>query len=62
MDAFPFRVADVLGVQRVAADARCADEHVEARQLRDGGVQLRGVANIVAVCEIEDVDIGPSGA
>jgi 3-oxoacyl-[acyl-carrier protein] reductase len=45
-------------VQRVAADARCADEHVEARQPRDGGVQLCGVADVVAVCEVEHVRLG----
>ena len=41
MDAPPFLVGDVLGVQRLAADAGGADEHVEARQLLDGGVERR---------------------
>ena len=61
MDVLPLLVAHVLGVQRLAADSRAADEHVEPRQLLDGRVQLRRVAHVVAVREVEDVHVGASG-
>src|SRR5204863_9365526 len=57
MDAPPLLVAHVLGVQRVAADTCAADEHVELRQALDGRVQLRGVADVVALREVEDMHV-----
>ena len=59
--ALPFLVADVLGVERLAAHAGAADEHVEPRQARDGRVELGRVADVVSVGEIEDVGLGPAG-
>ena len=40
MDAVPLIVGHVLGMQRVAADAGRADEHVEPVEPVDGGIQL----------------------
>ena len=45
-------------MQRVAADACGAHEDIEARQPVDGRVQLRRVAHVVAVLEVEDVHVG----
>ena len=63
MHALPLLVAHVLGVQRVAADAGGADEDVEARQSgrprRRAGV---GVADVVAVRQVEDMDVGAARA
>src|SRR5207248_854496 len=54
-------VRDVLGVERLAADARAADEHVQPRQPFDRGVELRRVADVVAVGQVEDVHLGSAG-
>src|SRR5207248_3439916 len=51
-----------LGVERVAADAGRADEDVEPLEAADGGVELRGVANVVAVRQVEDVNLRAVGA
>ena len=62
MDALPFLVAHLLGVQRVTTDTRRADEHVEARQPLDRGRKLRRVAHVVSVREVEDVHLGAAVA
>ncbi len=61
MDVRPLLVGHVLGVQRLAADARRADEHVEPGQRGDRGVQLCRVTDVVAVREVERVHPGAAG-
>ena len=61
MDARPFIIRDLLGMHRVARHARCTDQDVEPMEAIDGGGELGGVACVVTVREVEDMNLSAAG-